>query len=237
MCRRMPLFCLIGLVVAGVIIIHHVRAHHVMSIVRVDRIADIRDDVRGSTPDAAATLREMTHAPTPEKSWVTAGDQSDFETRLIVGHTRKPAVSEQEALREARKDVENRVAAAVYDAVRPNRFDSHVLRVRVASDVAAGRFEVDRVAAKFDRPYGQVWTEAVLVDLSPDKLNPAVAQYRRDLQQNRNQVRGHWVGLAAITVMVLFGYTLSNAITRGYFTGRLRMMSLLIVVLGAAALI
>lgn len=235
MCRRMPMLCMMGLVIGGVVIIHHVRAGNSRRIPRVARFENI--EPIPSTHDAAVTLREMTHAPTPEKSWVTGGDQSDFDTRLIVGHTRKPAVNEAEALREARKDVENRVAATIGEALRPDSFDSHVLRVRIAADVAAGRFEVDRFAEKFDRPYGQVWTEAVLVDLSPDKLNPALDRYRQDLQHNRNQVRSHWVGLAAITLLVLFGYTLSNAITRGYFTGRLRMMALLVVALGAVALI
>jgi hypothetical protein len=226
---------MIGIVVLAVVVIHHLRTGNSRRIARVASIDNI--DPIPKTHDAAITLREMTHAPTPEKSWVTEGDQSDGDMKLIVGHTPKPAVTEAEALREARKDVENRVAATVSDALRPDSFDSHVLRVRIAADVAAGRFEVDRYAEKFDRPYGQLWTEAVLVDLSPDKLNPAIAQYRQDLQLNRNRVRGHWVGLAAITLLVLFGYTLSNAITRGYFTGRLRLMALLVVVLGAAALI
>lgn len=231
MCRRMPLLLMMGLVVMGVMMIHHIRRSR--PVVTASRIEDVDPG-----PDAAATLREMTHAATPEKSWVReGGDQSDADAKLIVGRTRKPAVNEKEALHEARQDVEGRVLAAVDDAIHPSPLDEKVLRRRVASDVAAGRFEIDRVGETFERPYGQVWTETVLVDLSPNKLNPIIAEYRHELQNNRNRVRAHWVGLVAITVMVLFGYTLSDAITRGYFTGRLRMMALLIVALGAAALI
>lgn len=232
MCRRMPLLCMIGIVVGAVAVIHHLRADRARESMQAATV-----EPTSTQRDAATTLREMTHAPTPEKSWVIDGDQIDAETHLIVGHTRKPAVNESEALRDARRDVENRVLTAVNGAMHPNRVDLAMLRDRVVHDVSTGRFEIDRVAEKFNRPYGQVWTEAVLVDISPDKLNPALDQYRHDLQQNRNRVRGHWVGFAAIIVLALFGYTLSNAITRGYFTGRLRLMALLVVVLGAAALI
>src|SRR5665213_446034 len=124
MCRRMPLLLMIGLVVAGGMMIHYIRRSR--SVVSVTRIADFN-----AGPDAAATLRAMTHAPTPEKSWVTGGDQSDFDTRLIVGRTRKPAVSEQEALHEARQDAGSRVLAAVDDAIHPSRLDASVLRDRV----------------------------------------------------------------------------------------------------------
>ena len=230
MCRRMPMLWMIGLIVVGVILIH--RARRARSIERVVHTEQIHEGL-----DTAATLRGMTHSPTPEKSWVTEGDQSDATTRLIVGRTHKPAVNEKEALHDARRDVQSRVLSAFDDAIHPSHLDSNALRDRVAADVSTGRFEIDRVAEKFDRPYGQVWTESVLVDLSPDKLNPVVTEYRRELQQNRDHVRSHWIGLGAITVLVLFGYTLSNAITRGYFTGRLRIMALLVVALGAAALI
>jgi hypothetical protein len=168
---------------------------------------------------------------------VSEGDQSTRDTRFIVGRTRKPAVTEIEAMQEARLDTIVRVVDAIENVMKPNRSDEKVLVDRVTADVLAGRFELDRVAEKFERPYGNVWTEAVLIDLSPDKMKPAVADYRHQLTMSRNNVRTHWVGLGAIAVLALFGYTLSNAITRGYFTGRLRVMAVLVVALGAAALI
>jgi len=226
MCRRIPCLLIAAIVVAVVVTLHHARQARTMRAAVVDM-----------QRDPAVALRQMSHASTPDKQWITDGDQSDFGTRLIVGHSRKPATSEQEALRDARGDVEPRVLAIVDDQIGARREDRGFLAERVASDVRAGRFEVDRIAEKFDRPYGRVWTESVLVDLSSDKLQPVIAGYQQELRSHRNKVDARWAGFAALATLILCGYGLSNMLTRGYFTGRLRIMTLVVLVLGAVALI
>jgi len=132
MCRRMPLLLMMGLLVAAVVIVHHLRQHRTQLTARVVEASD--------RPDAAIALRTLTHSPTPEKSWVTEGDQSNAETRLLVGRTRKPGVTEDEALRDARHDVESRVRAVVADAMHPSRLDAEYHAQRIPKDVSGGRF-------------------------------------------------------------------------------------------------
>jgi hypothetical protein len=226
MCRRIPCLLIVAIVVAVVVTLHHARQSHTTRTVAVDM-----------QRDPAVALRQMTHTSAPDKQWITAGDQSDFHTRLLVGRSRKPATSEQEALRDARRDVESRVLAVVDNQIVARREDRGFLAERVASDVFAGRFEVDRIAEKFNRPYGRVWTESVLVDLSPGKLQPAIAGYQQEIRSHRNKVHARWAGFAALAALIMLGYGLSNMLTRGYFTGRLRIMTLVVLVLGAFALI
>jgi hypothetical protein len=226
MCRRMPFLCVLAVVVAAVVFIHHARQ------LKIDGVA--------ATPlerDPAIALREMSHASTPDKRWLTDDDQADGDTRLIVGHSRKPATSEQEALRDARRDVQSHVHEIVNDEIGSARLNHAYLAARVSTDVMTGRFEVDRIAEKFDRPYGRVWTESVLVDFSPEKLQPALAGYQQEYQSHQKAIHARWVGFAALSILVLFGYGLSNMLTRGYFTGWLRIMTLVVLVLGAFALI
>lgn len=98
----------------------------------------------------------------------------------------------------------------------------------------------DRYVAKFERPYGTIWQAWVLVDRSPKKLaglresvtKQTVAAVRR--AQHHHLLRLGWVTASGVGLLAL--YFAANSATRGYFTWRLRLVTLLAMLLAAGGI-
>lgn len=137
------------------------------------------------------------------------------ERRLIVGYSPELVSSEQEARRQAIRNARNQFAMVVDGViVRPD--GSHVL---------------DRFAQKLSRPYGDVWREAVLMDVSPHRMQPRVATIQREvrrIEQTRMSAAGGIVLLFGTTLVICL---VLNWLTEGYYRGRLTLVPAVAVVL------
>jgi len=179
--------------------------------------------------DIAAALRGLggTEQPAaPGKPWVTqfAGFVNGHAGRQwVVGRSQHPCLSESEAARQARANAAEKVFPILVQRLGAGRMDSAWLHQRVVEEVCDGRLDADRCAEQFSRPYGQVWTESVLLDVSPDRLEPLVRQYSTERQVRHDRQLGRAVAAVAITTVLWLGYLLLNSITRGYFSTRLRL--------------
>ena len=67
-----------------------------------------------------------------------------------------------------------------------------------AGRYVAGELASDDLAERFDRPYGTVWTETVLLDASPAKLDTLVDRYRGELGARRVWMTAVQFGAAAL---------------------------------------
>jgi hypothetical protein len=178
-----------------------------------------------STPDAAAALRSLSGAAPPAKPWIAdfAGFCASHPGRWIVGRCARPCLSQAEAEQSARSDAARAVYAVALDQFAPGRGDEKWLAGQVMADVRAGALASDDLPEKFDRPYGTVWTKTVLLDASPAKLQPLVDRYRSDLSQRRARMTAVRFVAVAFALSGWIAYLLINAITKGYFTLRLRL--------------
>jgi hypothetical protein len=185
--------------------------------------------------DVAATLRELSgndDPSNPDKGWATRFAEfvnAHPGRQWVVGRCRTPCLSESEAAQQARQDAAGKVYPIVESHVRAGGDDAQWLAGRVAQDVREGRFEADRFTEQFKRPYGQVWTESVLLDVTPDNLDSVVGEYRDELSQRHVQTRRH---VATATIVILLSgllYIVLNIATRGYFTMRLRLATIAII--------
>ena len=214
----------VGVVVLMVIF---VTARHRARMLRSGSIVQSVDQPDEADRDVAAVLRGMgpSGQPGPEdKLWVTrfaAFVNEHSGRRWVVGRSQAPCLSEAEAAEQARANATAKVFPIVVERVNVRRFDAAWLRDQVAHDIRDGHLDADRCAEQFSRPYGQVWTESVLVDVSPDRLDPFVRRYAMELRARRNRHVGHMVAAVVITGALWTAYLLINSITRGYFTTRL----------------
>ena len=142
-----------------------------------------------------------------------------------VTHSRRACTSSSEARAAAESDARD----AVTDLLRQQLIlHSHRPLNEWQLDQAASRpinvqsLIADRFVQHFHRPYGELWSEAILLDVSPQRLGPLVndrlaAIGRQDMRAGRT------VGAVVIVlVVILLLYLFLNAITKSYFTGRLR---------------
>jgi hypothetical protein len=179
----------------------------------------------GATDVSPATLP----ATLPAKLWVTdlpSVLNANPRNHLIVGRSNQPALSADEAETMARRDAAGQIAQSMIG--NANRANAAIW---IDSSIRRGDWIVDRQIESTVRPYGTIWRAALLINADPRELDGLVHQ----MQDAQNQQRTHRTAAVAISVVWLMAismvYTLINWLTRGYFRGRLALVS---VVLAAA---
>lgn len=79
---------------------------------------------------------------------------------------------------------------------------------------------IDRFAQSFNRPYGRVWREVILVDASPDTIWRAWAIEQRSIRTGWLQTG---FSLAALSLLTVVAYFFLNLATRGYYVWPVRI--------------
>ena len=226
MCRITTIF----LIVVAVVLVVGIRHRRMM--IRQPHVSVTRHE---DSSDVASTLRELSgsaDSADPDKGWATRFAQfvNDHPGRQwVVGRCMTPCLSESEAAQQARDDAAAKLYPIIERHVHSSQLDAQWLADRVTRDVREGRFEADRFTEQFKRPYGKVWTESVLLDVTPDNLDSVVSHYRDGLSQQHMQTRRHVATAAIVILLSLLLYILLNIATKGYFTMRLRVATIAIV--------
>ncbi len=144
-----------------------------------------------------------------EKPWVETFDlfiSAHPNQRYVVGYSPTLVSSEEEARQMARQDAIGKLQADIQRGliVEPN--ESHV---------------VDRFAQKLSRPYGDVWREAILFNVSESRMASAVAAAHRQTVQVRTQRRSLVLSLAILFGVTMVLCVILNLLTQGYYRHRL----------------
>lgn len=140
-----------------------------------------------------------------DKPWVNRFDEvvSGLPNRqFVVGYSDKLASSESVARELAMKNAQAQVRIAAGNGVNTLIDDSMV---------------IDRFAQKLSRPYGDVWREAVLVDIT-DEAMLGLVEFAAQGQRNQSIFRIGTTLTAVLfvlaTVVICF---LANMLTQGYY--------------------
>jgi hypothetical protein len=186
---------------------------------------------QGTVPDdrdAAAVFRSLddVNGPTtrPAKPWLAdfTGFASEHPGNWIIGRSHEPCLSEAEAQRAARADATEAAYAFLPQRIR-DASDRDELKKSVLSAIAEGGLETDQLVERFDRPYGTVWAESVLLDVSPGKVDSLVAGYERLMLERQRRLSVLRLGASALVAAAWLMYIFLNAVTKGYFTTQLRL--------------
>lgn len=166
-----------------------------------------------------------------DKPWVSQFDE--FISRrpnstFLLARTAKLCGTEQAAHLEANdraaESVSKMITPLVLSAAGPGEIRSDIqaqLRSTSRWLISSGHLVKDRFAQKLTRPYGEVWREAVLVELTPTQIN-GLRSYAIEISQNRHRqsVTFHG-GLLALFALVICLYVFLNQATKGYYRAKL----------------
>jgi hypothetical protein len=226
--RRTAYILLLTLISAAVVIAINHKRHR--SSQPAQLISATADD---SPTDVAATLRMLSDSQVNDESKGWSTRFADFVNahpgrQWIVGSCDRPCLSESEAAASARADAARKLYPVIARRLAARASDAPLLRQLIWTDVQNNKLESDRFAEQFTRPYGKVWTESVLLDVSPDRIQPLADHYRNHLDAEHLQARRR-AGLGGFAIAATAAlYLLLNSLTRGYFTFRLRLTAMLI---------
>jgi hypothetical protein len=159
--------------------------------------------------------------------------------RWVVGHSDpdRPAGSASEAGNEARvkaaRDVVPLVLARLGSAGRRN--EGEVFRF-VEAQLVGDRLVTDHFRQTYERPYGSLYRESVLIDASEAQLDSLADELRGTLASQRESRVTGFASAAGVLLVTYALYRFANAFTRGYFSWSLRTAAA-VVAAGAVMLI
>lgn len=101
----------------------------------------------------------------------------------------------------------------------------------VQSDLRERGFIVDEYSQELKGLSGPIWRAAVLLDVSPERLE----SLRTHVVLQEHQVRRSWVKLfvsiGGMIFVIVIVYTIMNALTKGYYSGRFAILAVILILL------
>jgi len=199
-------------------------------------------DVRGPVSSTRFSV------PFVQAPWVD--DPAGFARNYQGGHwlvAYSPGVypSQAEARREALKSAATSLlhqAEALISGMsvehqhryeRKRASDPDWLLNRVTDELVSRNHATDFFSQRFDRPYGPVWREAVLIDAEPGMVESIARALVGSLRAQSTAQTTTLLSMVVLSVLIVGLYLFLNLATKGYYTWMLRLAA----VIGVAALV
>jgi hypothetical protein len=147
----------------------------------------------------------------------------------------------EEAQAEAFDDAAGKLAPYVGCAILARtplggKLDAQAIHGAILAELRKGKLVLDRFSQQFDRPYGKLWREQILIDASPQSIEPVAAWIDKKAAVARRAARQTWwtltVSLGGLAVLILAVYLVLNAATKGYYTTVLRVLAVGAIIAG-----
>lgn len=218
------------------------------------------DAAKGATLEASwrggdgnADTRSVKVVQTP---W--AADFAEFQRAsrgYLLAQTPAPAAGAQEAYDAALKDAAGQLASMLFPRLvdelrrspaRPRNSQTVAIPQKVAlagmivEDLRRGRAVRDGFAQTFERPYGKLYRQMLLVDCSEQTLQELARPIAQRLWSEQaateravEQQRWTWakmvMSIAALVGLTILVYALLNAATKGYYSWVLRIVAVALI--------
>jgi hypothetical protein len=204
--------------------------------------------VAGSS--VATTQKSVDTAEKSGKLW--ADDFAKFvnenpECHWLLAQSPEPCVSAEEAMQSALNQAAAQLAAQFpsgatpvwrfWPASRISMPGEEPLATKILPHLESSGVIRDRFVQKFGRPYGDVWRASLLIDASPKKildLDHAINAVFSNEMRSWSAMIFSTLGLLAAIIGV---YYLMDAITKGYFKTRLRIVCVSLGIIGVFLLL
>jgi len=168
-----------------------------------------------------------------EKPWLTDldGYKAARPGRWVIGQADAPSATAAEASKQAVAYAVAEIMPLIAHEAGPGP-DMAFAAQRVSAALASGRFVADRFACRFERPYGNVYHEAILVDASPANVRAIAAEATALRKQTVRSTLGTVGSIGGLVASIGLIYLVTNWLTKGYFEGRLRVLAFVALVVG-----
>ena len=160
---------------------------------------NVKCEAVGSDGKASATVAFI------EKSWVNQFDQlvSEFpHKQFVVGYSQELSSSEALARQSAMENAQSQIRVSSVGGINTLIAESNV---------------VDRFAQKLTRPYGDVWREAVLIDVTGEAMRGAIEIAEAKAARVSSMKRGGVLIAVLLTLAIVAVCFIGNALTQGYY--------------------
>ena len=162
-----------------------------------------------------------------DKPWVE--DFSGFlntrpNSRFIIAKSAESCMTEAEANQQAVQSACTQIADML-GQVSPRRSGVPVSFARPvdSTDILDGNFILDRFVQSFEGAAGKIWRQALLVDVSTEKLKNLAQQKAIIALARKTGFARMFFSIVGLIVLITVVYTFLNAATKGYYVWSLRV--------------
>jgi hypothetical protein len=163
-----------------------------------------------------------------EKPWVE--DLSGFlmkrrmAGRFIITRSAESCMSEAEANNQAVQNACAQIADMIGDtSQRQSGVPISFYRPINSTDILEGEFILDRFVQNFEGTTGKIWRQALLLDVSPEKLKSLAMRKAVIAQARKTGFARMFFSIVGLIALITVVYAFLNAATKGYYVWSLRI--------------
>ena len=163
-----------------------------------------------------------------EKPWVE--DLSSFlmkrrmAGRFIITRSTESCMSEAEANQQAVKNACTLVAEMIgQDSPQKSGVPVSFVKPVNPTDIIEGDFILDRFVQSFEATTGKIWRQALLLDVSPEKLKNLAQRKAVIAQARKTGFTRMFFSIVGLIALITVVYAFLNAATKGYYVWSLRI--------------
>ena len=166
-----------------------------------------------------------------DKPWVE--NFSDFvniqpDKQYIIAKSSESCLAPGEAEQQAMEDACVQVSGMLKDYPRQSGDVIYMNNRANPAHIQESGMIIDKFVQSFDGAAGKIWRQAILLDVSPEKLN-ILADKIAGITRVRRERRLSTIGsIAGLFVLITIVYIFLNAATRGYYTWSLRIVGVVL---------
>jgi hypothetical protein len=174
------------------------------------------------------------------KDWVD--DYSGFLNldpgrQWIVGASHTACTTEGEAKQQAAESAAMQLAPLALkrigqldDSVHPISPSKESVQNWFESRLQTGTVLADRFVQRYLRPYGEIWREEVLVEVTPELIDECAEALLGTHIAWRSNWKRTILSVAGMVLLICLMYLFLNSVTKGYFATRLRVSAIIAIV-------
>ena len=163
-----------------------------------------------------------------EKPWIE--DLSSFlmkrrmAGRFVIAQSTESCMSEAEANNQAIQNACAKIAEMIGDtSQRRSGIPVSFYRSVNSADILDGEFILDRFVQSFEGTAGKIWRQALLLDVSPEKITNLAIRKAIIAQARKTNFARMFFSIVGLIALITIVYAFLNAATKGYYVWSLRI--------------
>jgi hypothetical protein len=185
------------------------------------------DNIMSGTIRANILVNQKQQVSVPvsfsEKPWVenfSSFINSQTNKYYIIAKSNETSLSPEQADRQAMQNALEQVVPRLLSYVNPNRLGY--------KDLLESGIVVDKFVQSFDGSAGKFWRQAILLDVSYEKLTQLANRISNTGREKSKSLIGTILSIAGLFVLITIVYAFLNAATRGYYSLTLKIFGIIL---------
>jgi hypothetical protein len=167
-----------------------------------------------------------------EKPWVedfSRFSNTESSGRFIIARSADSCVTEAEANRQALENACKHITTMLDKASRRlSKIPLSYTHPVNSADIFEGDFIIDRFVQGFEGTAGRIWRQALLIDVSNEKLTRLARRKAAMIRATKKTWATLSFSVFGLIVLITVVYAFLNAATKGYYTWSLRIAGMVL---------